>query len=199
MRHAVILAHPNPASFNASAARTYVDAVRGLGDEADLRDLYAMDFDPRLKASELPWKPGSGPAADIAAERVALANADVICLVYPFWFNAPPAMIWGYVERVFGLGFGYEMGPEGTRPLMGGKLLVSITTSGAPNVWVDQTGALTRLRAGFDDHLAGVLGFAVLEHLHIGGVTPGIRPDAVKQMLGEVTAMAGRLFRRSGG
>src|SRR5579863_7368978 len=166
MQHAVVLAHPNPASFNASVAKTYVEAVRGFSDIADLRDLYAMDFDPRLKASELPWTPGFAPAPDVVAERAVIAKADVICLVYPFWFNAPPAMIWGYVERVFGMGFGYDMGPEGAKPLMGGKLLVSVTTSGAPNAWIDQTGALTRLRAGFDDHLAGVLGFAVLEHLH---------------------------------
>jgi NAD(P)H dehydrogenase (quinone) len=196
MKHAVILSHPNPASFNAAVAKTYVAALRGLGHEAELRDLYAMDFDPRLKAAEIPWDAGFAPAPDVVAERSVIAAVDSIAFIYPFWFNAPPAMLKGYVERVFGMGFGYAASEVGTHPLMTGKLLVSITTSGAPNAWVDQTGALQRLRAGFDDHLANVCGFSVLEHLHLGAITPGMRPDAGEGILSDVTALAGRLFRR---
>ncbi len=54
MKHAVIVAHPNPDSFTLAVARTYCEAVTAKGHEPLLRDLYAMDFDPRLKASEIP-------------------------------------------------------------------------------------------------------------------------------------------------
>ncbi len=197
MRHLVILAHPNPASFNGSVARAYAEAVRALGHEAELRDLYAIGFDPCLKASELPWAPGFAPGADVVAERQPVTRADVLAFVYPLWFNAPPAILKGYVERVLGVGFGYRAAEPGTEPLLKGKSLVSITTSGAPEEWVGQTGAVERLRAGFDAHVAAVCGLAVLEHLHFGAVTPGIRDDAVEDMLAEVRAMAARHFRRS--
>ena len=118
----------------------------------------------------------------------------MLVFVYPLWFNAPPAMLKGYVERVFAMGFGYAPAGPGTRPLLSGKSLVTISTSGAPDDWVDQTGALARLRAGFDDHLAAVCGLTVLEHLNLGGVTPGIRLDAGQSMLDEVAALARRLF-----
>jgi NAD(P)H dehydrogenase (quinone) len=199
MKHVVILAHPNPASFNAAVAKAYVEALRALGDEAVLRDLYAMDFDPRLKAAELPWSPNFAPAPDVITERVMIAGADAICFVYPFWFNAPPAMIKGYVERVLGTGFGFASDEAGMRPLMSGKLMVSISTSGAPNAWVNQTHALERLTTGFDDHLASVCGLSVLEHLHLGAVTPGIRPDAAEGMLADVKALAQRHFRHGQG
>ena len=198
MRHAVILAHPAPTSFNASAARAYVAAVRDCGHEAELRDLYALGFDPRLTARELPWAKDFAPGADVVAERARLADAQVIVLVYPLWFNAPPAMLKGYVERVFGSGFGHAPAEPGARPPLGGKALVSITTSGAPDAWVTQTAVVERLRATFDSQLAGVCGLTVLEHLHIGGVTPGIREDAAREMLGQVTAMARRRFQLSG-
>jgi NAD(P)H dehydrogenase (quinone) len=198
MKHAIILAHPSPTSFNASVARAYAATLHAMGHEAAIRDLYAMDFDPRLKASELPWAPNFAPGPDVVAERGAIGDAEALAFVYPFWFNAPPAIIKGYVERVFGMGFGYQSGDAGTRPLLAGKSLVSITTSGAPDAWVGQSGALSRVRVGFDDHLAGVLGVSVVEHLHFGGVTPGIRKDAVDEMLNEVKAMAARLFRRPG-
>jgi len=197
MRHAVILAHPDPSSFNASAARTYVAATRATGDESMLRDLYAIGFDPLLKASELPWAKDFAPGTDVVAERGRLADAEVIAFFYPLWFNAPPAMLKGYVERVFGFGFGYGQAEPGTTPLLGGKLLVSVSTSGAPDEWVGQTAAVEHLRADFDNHLAAVCGLTVLEHLHIGGVTPGIRADAGQEMLGQVTALVERHFRRA--
>jgi NAD(P)H dehydrogenase (quinone) len=194
MRHAVIMGHPNPASFNAGVAASYVEAVRELGHTAGLRDLYAQGFQPCLQACELPWRDDFAAPADVEAERQAIADTDVIVLVYPLWFNAPPAIIKGYVERVFGLGFGYSAAAPGTRPLLAGKRLVSVTTSGAPGAWVDQTGAMDHLRKGFDEHVAAVCGLSVLEHLHLGGVTPGIRADAAEAMFDEVRAMARRLF-----
>jgi len=198
MRHAVVLGHPSTGSFNAAAAAAYIEAVRAAGHEAGLRDLYAQGFQPCLQACELPWRDDFAVLADVEAERQAIADADVIVLVYPLWFNAPPAIIKGYVERVFGLGFGYAAAAPGTRPRMVGKSLVSITTSGAPGDWVDQTGAMEHLRKGFDDHVAAVCGMAVLEHLHLGGVTPGIRADAAESMFEQVRGMARSLFATSG-
>lgn len=193
MRHLVILSHPDPGSFNASVASTYAGTVRGQGHKAEQRDLYAMGFDPRLPQQELPWRRDFRPRPDVVAERTALAAANVLVFVYPLWFNAPPAMLKGYAERVLGMGFGYESDAPGTRPLLADKSLVTISTSGAPGSWVDETGALQRLRVGFDDHLAAVCGLHVLEHLHLGGVTPGIRADAAEAMLEQVRDLARRL------
>ena len=198
MRHAVILAHPSPTSFDAEAARRYAATVRGFGHQTDLRDLYAMGFEPRLRASELPWSENFAVAADVAPERDIVGRADVVVFVYPLWFNAPPAMLKGYAERVFGMGFAYEPGEGGTRPLLSGKSLVSVSTSGAPERWIDQTAAVAHLRRDFDEHFAAVCGLAVLEHLNLGGVTPSIRPDAAEAMFAEVEAMARRLFAPAG-
>jgi NAD(P)H dehydrogenase (quinone) len=194
MRHVAVLAHPDPHSFNVAVAEAYLATVRGASHEAELRDLYRLDFDPRLIARELPWHDDYAPGEDALAERTRLAAADVIAFVYPLWFNAPPAILKGYVERVFGMGFGYEPAEPGTRPLLAGKQLLTISTSGAPGDWAEQTGVLPRLRAGFDDYLAEVCGLTVLDHLHLGGVTPGIRDDAAEAMLDEVRGLVRRLF-----
>ena len=198
MRHAVILAHPDRRSFNAAVAATYVEAVEDLSHAAELRDLYALGFDPRLPLSELPWRRDYKAGSDVVTERAALSKADVLVFVYQLWFNAPPAMLKGYVERVLGMGFGYAASALGTRPLLEDKRLVSISTSGAPESWVDRTGALSRLRTGFDDYLAAVCGLRVVEHLNLGGVTPGIRADAAEGMLDQVCALARRLFVGAG-
>lgn len=188
MKHAVVLAHPKPDSFCASIARTCVETLTELGHTAVLRDLYAMDFDPRLKAQELPTDAGFQAAADVAAERDLLAGVDSFIFVYPFWFNAPPAILKGYVDRVFGMRFGFAPASDGTEPLLEAKSLLSFSTSGAPDQWVNSTGALKALMTVFDYHLAGVCGLTVLGHSHFGGIVPNLAEDPAADMLDQVRA-----------
>src|SRR5271170_4739879 len=61
MKHALIVAHPNPASFNMAVAKAYSDMARELKHEVVVRDLHRMDFDPRLKAGEIPSPGGFAP------------------------------------------------------------------------------------------------------------------------------------------
>lgn len=193
MRHAVILAHPNPTSFCASIARTCVEKLASLGDQVVLRDLYQLGFDPCLKAGELPTAPGFAPEPDVVAERGRLADIDSFIFVYPFWFNAPPAILKGYVDRVFCMGFGYGPAFGGTKPLLAGKRLTSFSTSGAPEHWVNSTGALKALMAVFDLHLAGVCGLTVQEHRHFGSILSNMTEEAGADMLGEVEATLARI------
>lgn len=194
MKHAIILSHPNRASFNAAVADAYIKAVRDLGHEAMLRDLYAMGFDPRLGQDEMPFGATFQPRPDVVAERKAIGGADVFVLVYPLWLNAPPAMMKGYLERVFGFGFAYGQDGNGSAPLLCGRKLVTFSSSGAPFHWVQQTGAFEAVRTLFDRHLAAVCGMSVVDHVHFGGIVPGIRPDAVARMLKDVARTAENHF-----
>jgi NAD(P)H dehydrogenase (quinone) len=194
MKHAVIVAHPDPGSFNLGVANAYCEAARARGHEALLRDLYRLNFDPVLKAGEIP-QPDFEPGADVVAERALIGEAAVFVLVYPLWFYAPPAMLKGYVDRVFNMGFGFgESRGGGNSPLLTGRALVTITTSGAPLAWVKQEGAWEAIRNLFDAHFAAVCGMRVLEHLHFGGVTRGWRPDAAAAELAKVRQLVERLF-----
>lgn len=194
MKHAVVVAHPNPQSLTCAIGRTYAEALRELGHETIERDLYGIGFDPCLKASEVPGPTGARFGDDIVAERKALADCEVFAFVYPLWFNAPPAILKGYVDRVFSMGFGYEPTPHGADPLLIGRKLISFTTSGAPEAWVRDTGAMNALRALFDAHLAAVCGLTIADHVHTGGIVPGISPEAVEQVLEHVRDAARQHF-----
>jgi len=194
VKHAVILSHPNRGSFNAAVADAYMQSVQALGHQAVLRDLYALDFDPRLAQEEMPFGAAFQPRPDVVAERAAIGDAGVFVLVYPLWLNAPPAMMKGYLERVFGFGFAYGKDGNGSAPLLTGRKLVSFSSSGAPFHWVQQTGAFEAVRTLFDRHLAAVCGMSVADHVHFGGIVPGIRPDAVARMLKDVARTAEKHF-----
>jgi NAD(P)H dehydrogenase (quinone) len=194
MKHAVIIAHPNPRSLACAVGRAYADAVAAIGQDVVVRDLYAIGFDPCLKASEIPKPSGFTFGADVVAERSQLADVDVFAFVYPFWFNAPPAILKGYVDRVFSMGFGYAPGLGGNESLLDGKKLISFTSSGAPESWVRETGALSALTTLFDRHLANMCGLQILDHVHVGGIVPDMTPEAFEDVLEGVRAVVKTQF-----
>ena len=124
MKHAVIVGHPNPKSFNLAVAEAYAATARTFGDEVVLRDLYAIRFDPRLGGEEIPHPSGFSPSANVLMERNLIGDADIFALIYPLWFMVPPAILTGYIQRVFGMGFGYgPISGGGNVPLLTGRKL----------------------------------------------------------------------------
>ncbi len=132
--------------------------------------------------------------AIVAEERRLISDAEVFAFVYPFWMNAQPAMMKGYIDRVFAMGFAYGPGRSGNAPLLKGRKMISFTSSGAPTDWVIETGAFDAVRKLFDEHFAAVCGLEVIDHIHFGAIVPGIRADAVERLLGQVKDAVKRHF-----
>jgi NAD(P)H dehydrogenase (quinone) len=179
MKHAVVYAHPNPKSFTATMAAAYGDEAQARGGTTVIRDLYAMGFDPCLKLDEIPAQSGFAARPDVVAERGLIGDADVFAFFYPLWLNAPPAILKGYLDRVFGFGFAYRHGEGGIEPALSGRKLATFSSSGAPWEWVRKTGAWDAMHKLFDEHFAAVCGLVFVDHTHFGNIVPGIREDFV--------------------
>jgi len=193
-KHAVIVAHPDADSFALSVARTYCDAVAARGQVAVLRDLYRLDFDPVLKASErLPAEPFV-PAPDVAAELDVIAGSSAFVFIYPLWFGTPPAILKGYVERVLGAGFSHQTSVSHrhrpTHPLLGGKHLLSFSSSGSTEKWVADQGVSQALATIFDGYLARAFWMDTPEHIHFGSVREGLAEIDASAHLVEVRRQA---------
>jgi putative NADPH-quinone reductase len=102
----VILAHPNPASFNHALAAAAAQALAGLGHEVVFHDLYAEGFDPLLTAAEMSRRAELPPA--LAAHCAELARAEGLVFVHPNWWGMPPAVLTGWLDRVLRPGLAYE-------------------------------------------------------------------------------------------
>lgn len=190
-KHVVVLSHPDADSFNMAVAQAYCETVRDHGHQAVLRDLYRMSFDPVLKASERPTAPDFALSPDIAAELEAIGGADVFVLIYPIWFGTPPAMIKGYVERVLGAGFSHHsVRTHAFSPLLGGKQLLSFTSSGAPKQWLTDQDALVSLQTVFDGYLARAFSMVSPDHVHFASVADDLDVHAVAEKLDQARARA---------
>lgn len=195
MKHTLIVAHPRQHSFTASVAAAYREAVTGLGHVAQTRDLYALGFDPRLKPQEIPGAPDFAVQPDVAAERATISDSDVFALFYPLWLNAPPAMLKGYLDRVFGFGFAYGGENHSFNPLLKGRRLICFTSSGGPTGWLEKTGALEAVHTLFDRYFAQLCGLTMLEHVHFGAVTPDASEFFVRARLEDATRAVQHHFK----
>ena len=102
----VILAHPDPRSFNHALAGAACTALRQNGHTVIFHDLHAERFDPIIPAAEIP-KDGPVPP-EIQRHCDELAHADGLVIVHPNWWGQPPAILTGWIDRVFRPGLAYR-------------------------------------------------------------------------------------------
>jgi len=134
MKILVVLAHPNPASFNAAIAHTVVETLQAGGHDVIFHDLYRENFDPVLPVGEIA-KTADLPAV-IAQHSAELAAAEGIIIVHPSWWGQPPAILKGWLDRVFRLEVAYrlpgEVGTGNPEGLLRAKIALVFTTSNTP-------------------------------------------------------------------
>jgi NAD(P)H dehydrogenase (quinone) len=175
----IIYAHPNPKSFCHAIQQVVVDTVTACGGTAVVRDLYAQGFDPVLKPADFEALGRGEALADVKAEQEAIRKAGLIVVVYPLWWTGLPAILKGYIDRVFSHGFAYEIGKGGIKGLLGGKKVLLITTQGAPTIFYVLSGMMLALRGTVDRGIFGFCAMSVKEHLFFGEV-PSVS-DAVRK------------------
>lgn len=185
--HVVILCHPDPDSFNAAVAAHYCAAVEHAGQTFVLRDLYRMGFDPVLRVADL----ASEPDPEIARERALVADAAVMVLVYPIWLGSPPAMLKGYIERVFGTDFALRNDHHWhAASLLADKHLLSFSSSGNSRIWLDEQGQWQSLIHVFDGYLHRAFGMASDEHVHFPSIVDGLSERFFEQNMEDVRQAA---------
>jgi putative NADPH-quinone reductase len=106
MNISIILAHPNPGSFNHAIANTAAETLRQLGHGVVLHDLHEEQFQPLLPASELQKNAKLDPV--IARHCSEIVAADGIIIVHPNWWGMPPAILKGWIDRVLRMDVAYR-------------------------------------------------------------------------------------------
>lgn len=109
MHALVVVAHPKPGSFSHRIARQVAEGIARAGHTYEIADLAAEGFDPRFTehdhAVHLERSP---PSPDVAREQQRIDRADALVLVYPVYWWSFPALLKGWIDRVFTNGWAYE-------------------------------------------------------------------------------------------
>lgn len=214
MKILIVHAHPEPRSFTAALKNVAIEALRAAGHEVQLSDLYADGWKAAVDRDDFPGLEKQArlhvPLAskdafqdatqtpDVAAEQAKLLWADAVILLFPLWWYAMPAILKGWVDRVYAYGFAYGVGEHSERRwgdrfgegTLAGKRAMLVVTAGG---WEEHYGA-RGVNGPIDDLLFpinhGILyypGFTVLEPFVV------YRADKVTPARFEETAAALRV------
>lgn len=142
MRVLIVFCHPSGESFGAALFARAREVLAAAGHELRCLDLYAMEFDPVLSRGELEsYLADTGRnVAGLRDHVEAMRWAEALVLVFPTWMYGPPAMLKGWMERVWLPGVAFEVakgrGARATGCLRNIRHLVVVTTSGSPWWWL---------------------------------------------------------------
>jgi NAD(P)H dehydrogenase (quinone) len=134
-RALVVYCHPVADSLVGAALTRVVTGLEAAGAEYRVHDLYGDGFEPQLTWSE--HAAHVAPCADPAVQRYGddLRWCDTLVFVYPTWWAGQPAMLKGWIDRVWANGVAWQCSPGATRvsPLLTGiRRLIVVTTHGSP-------------------------------------------------------------------
>jgi NAD(P)H dehydrogenase (quinone) len=111
MNTLVVVSHPDPHSLTHQVAHSVVEAIRSTGTTVETADLAAESFDPRFSAADLSLYRGNGSTpSDVAEEQTRIDRAEHLVLVFPMYWWSMPALLKGWIDRVFVEGWAYEYG-----------------------------------------------------------------------------------------
>ena len=143
MKVLVVYAHPNPQSFNHAVLEAFTRGLRDGGHTFEVVDLYAIKFDPvfkladyvqfasghvpkdvmdRMKLEDLVKLTGGKMPKDVLEQQEKIAQADALAFIYPVLFNNFPAILEGWIQRVFSHAFAWELTEKGWQGEVDGRI-----------------------------------------------------------------------------
>lgn len=185
MNQLIVFAHPNPKSFGKGIVDAIQKASDSVGIATRVRDLYELGFDPILKASDFESFLSGQIPEDIKVEQEHISWADVVTFVFPVWWAGFPAVLKGYVDRVFSYGFAYEYVDGVPNGLLKGKKALLFSTTGTPNEYYAASGMHNSMKQTSDEGIFGFSGLEVIDHVFFGAI-PHTDDETRKNYLIEV-------------
>jgi len=127
----LVFAHPDGRSLNAALRDVTVETLKAEGHAVRVSDLYAQGWKSEVDRADFPSLPldarlkvpsashdgyaAGALTADVLAEQEKLLWADAVILQFPLWWFHMPAILKGWVDRVFAYGLAYGVGEHSDR------------------------------------------------------------------------------------
>ncbi len=148
MHALIVFCHPEPESFNAELKHVAINVLEQCGYSVAVSDLYGEDFNPVEQQSFYAKRrfpeyfsalaeqryafETNNLHSDVKREIARLEKADLVVFQFPIWWHSIPAMMKGWMDRVFVNGGLYTSSMRYDRGYFRGKKAVCSATTGAP-------------------------------------------------------------------
>ncbi|WP_294393744.1 NAD(P)H-dependent oxidoreductase [uncultured Sphingomonas sp.] len=151
-RALVVMVHPAGSSLTRSVSTAIIEALDGCGIGTELADIAAEGFDPVFGPADHAAFAADGPAPDdVRDEQQRIDRADHLVLVYPVYWWSMPALLKGWIDRVFVSGWAFDADPEQGLVKKLGRLKVHLIALGGAD-------AATYAKRGYREAMQAQIG-----------------------------------------
>ncbi len=141
MNHLIIYTHLNPNSFTKAVADEVEKVALNKGHKTKNIDLYAEKFNPVLDHSDMQYSFMGGEAPnDVKMYQEKVSWADHITFIYPIWWEQMPAILKGFIDRVFTNGYAFTYDENGPKGLLTRKSVQLIINTRNPSGMLEKMG-----------------------------------------------------------
>ncbi|MFJ1300811.1 NAD(P)H-dependent oxidoreductase [Pseudomonadota bacterium AL_CKDN230030165-1A_HGKHYDSX7] len=188
MRTLIVIAHADPDSLTQAVARAIGDRLRGEGQDIEFADLSAEGFDPRFGPADLAvHRRQVAPPPEVLAEQARVDRADQLVLVFPLYWWSMPALMKGWIDRVFSQGWAFE-DKDGKLIKKLGRLRVQLVALGGAD-----TGLLER--HGYDTAIQTQLAHGIFDYCGVKDARTALLMESDTGRAQEALARADALGR----
>lgn len=168
MKYLIIYAHPLESSLNHHFKTVVEQSLSNDKHEVIVRDLNQLNFNPVLSAEDIMGQTKGKVSQDVKKEQEYINWADSIIMIYPIWWTGMPAIMKGYIDRVFSYGFAYRYDKGLQKGLLGGKSLFVFNTHGKSKEEYQEIGMDVALKLTSDTGIFTYSGLDIKKHFFFG-------------------------------
>ncbi|WP_288487385.1 NAD(P)H-dependent oxidoreductase [uncultured Novosphingobium sp.] len=220
----IVSAHPEPASLTNALRDIAIDQLKADGHEVQLSDLYAMNFKTVVDRDDFPAVDPAEPlrptvasmkaaaarefSQDVLDEQEKVFWADAVIFAFPLWWFSVPAIMKGWIDRVWTAGVGYQLTGEryGAGRMAGKRAMLMVMVGGQESYFSERgvNGPINDLLFPITHGMLYYPGFDVLPSLlvhgthHLGEKYPAV-VEGVRERMRTLFTIPPIPFRPQGG
>lgn len=169
MKYLIVYSNPDEKSFSYDIKETAKNFLKSKGHQVEVRDLYKIGFDPVLREKEIDEFEKGIFSRDVQEEQAYIRWADAVIFIFPIWWGIP-AMMKGYIDKIFSYGFAYTATPQGLKGQLNGKSVFRFSPMRTLNETYDQNGMKAALITTIDKGIFEFAGMKVIDSKLFGGI-----------------------------
>ncbi|MGD8191763.1 NAD(P)H-dependent oxidoreductase [Brevibacillus ginsengisoli] len=185
MRVCIIFAQAGNDSFNHLILNKVTDTCDKMGVDYTVRNLYQMNFNPVFSPPDMQNVESGQVSADIEEEQQVIIEADTLVMIYPVWWWSQPAILKGWIDRVFTNNFAFRYEAKGPVGLLTNKKAIVFTTTRESDAEMKQEGFDQVLKKQIADGVLTFSGFSPVLYRNFAKV-PYLDNNGRQQVLDQV-------------
>lgn len=169
-KHIIIRSLHRDESFLARGTDHLLEQFTRWKQEYTVRDLYDMQFDPVLTTADFQALKAGNLLTDIATEQKLIKEAEYMWVVFPIWWTSMPAILKGYIDRIFLSGFAYHMEKDAPVGLLTDKKVIILNSMGMSREDYESSGMYKALYLTIDKGIFEFSGMKVIAHKYFTSI-----------------------------